>query len=610
MTATTSHTQPTAADEFDATAAVYDAFTAHHDYEDWTRMIEGLARRHGLADGGRLLDVGCGTGKSFLPWLARGWRVTGCDFSAAMLAEAALKAPDVPLVHADARRLGVLGSFDLVLALDDVVNYLAPDELAAAFAGVARNLAPDGLFVFDANTLHTLRTFFSETHEAPVPGGVVTWCGQGSPDLPPGGATEAVMEARTPEGVLRSLFREHHHPVDVLARELAAAGLELLAAYGQDEDGATREAVDELEDTKAIVIARPAPVPTYVLQETVEAFPATDGSIYFLRGGSDAEQVIPDPTAAERAVLELLHAPRTEDELRAAAEGDPAELLRDLQALGLVTDRPGRPSTLPADARRRFDRQLPYFEATGPVDAEEAQRRLMAATVVIVGCGGLGSWTAANLACTGLGHLVLVDDDTVELSNLNRQLLFRHADVGRRKVDAAADALRAFDPALCVTKVHRRVRGVQDVVDLAEGADLIVATADHPPYAIARWIDEASARLGVPHVSAAQFPPSIRVGPLFVPGATGCLHCQEAAARREFPEFDALVRYRETHDRASATVGPLSGLVGSLLATDAMHLITGVATPATQGRALVVDTRDLSVEIEEAVREPDCPVCA
>ena len=90
-------------------------------------------------------------------------------------------------------------------------------------------------------------------------------------------------------------------------------------------------------------------------------------------------------------------------------------------------------------------------------------------------------------------------------------------------------------------------------------------------------------RLGVPHVSAAQFPPQIRVGPLFVPGVTGCLHCQEAAARRGFPEYDALVRYREAHRRPAATVGPLSGLVGSLLATDAMHLITGVATPGDAG---------------------------
>jgi bacteriocin biosynthesis cyclodehydratase domain-containing protein len=351
-------------------------------------------------------------------------------------------------------------------------------------------------------------------------------------------------------------------------------------------------------------------VPSYVLQETVEAFPATDGSIYFLRGGGDAEQVLPQPTADERVLLELLHAPRTEEELRKAApESDAAALLGDLRALGLVTDRPGRPSTLPSEARRRFDRQLPYFEATGPVEAEEAQRRLMAATVVIVGCGGLGSWTAANLACTGLGHLVLVDDDTVALSNLNRQLLFRHADLGRRKVDAAADALRAFDPELRITRAHRRVRCVEDVLDLAEGADLIVATADHPPYAIVRWIDEASVRLGVPHVSAAQFPPQVRVGPLFVPGVTGCLHCQETAARREFPEYDALVRYREAHHRPAATVGPLSGLVGSLLATDAMHLITGVATPATQGRALVIDSRTLAVDVETATREPGCERC-
>src|SRR5688500_1249326 len=89
-------------------------------------------------------------------------------------------------------------------------------------------------------------------------------------------------------------------------------------------------------------------------------------------------------------------------------------------------------------------------------------------------------------ACAGVGRLVPVAEDTAELSNLNRQPLCRRADVGRPKVDAAADALGAFDPALVTTPIRRRVRGERDVADAVRDADLIVATADDPPYDLDR----------------------------------------------------------------------------------------------------------------------------
>src|ERR1044071_7627449 len=96
---------------YDELAAFYDAFTKHHDYDAWTTDLERLARDCGLA-GTRLLDVGCGTGKSFLPFRARGWTVAGCDLSAEMVAIATAKAPEVPLAVHDMRRLPTLGRYD------------------------------------------------------------------------------------------------------------------------------------------------------------------------------------------------------------------------------------------------------------------------------------------------------------------------------------------------------------------------------------------------------------------------------------------------------------------------------------------------------------------
>ena len=130
---------------YEAIAPVYDDFTAHHNYELWLGNLLPQLRRHGLR-GRRLLDVGCGTGKSFLPMLERGWEVTGCDISASMLELARAKSGDaVRLSVADMRELPVFGEFDLVWALDDAVNYLlSGEELGRALSGMRATLPPTG----------------------------------------------------------------------------------------------------------------------------------------------------------------------------------------------------------------------------------------------------------------------------------------------------------------------------------------------------------------------------------------------------------------------------------------------------------------------------------
>src|ERR1051326_3619885 len=121
---------------YETYAPVYDVFTAHYDYDGWLADLISLLERYGLP-GRRLLDVGCGTGKSFLSLLPGGWQVTGCDISSSMLALAREKAGEaVDLVRADMRALPRFGEFDLIWALDDAVNYLlGVEELTNALTG-------------------------------------------------------------------------------------------------------------------------------------------------------------------------------------------------------------------------------------------------------------------------------------------------------------------------------------------------------------------------------------------------------------------------------------------------------------------------------------------
>lgn len=245
---------------YEAIAPVYDDFTAHHDYEGWFAELLPALELRGLR-GQRLLDVGCGTGKSFLPMLARGWEVTACDISPAMLKLAREKAGNaVRLSVADMRELPDFGEFDLVWALDDAINYLlSVAELEQALRGMRGNLAPTGLLLFDVNALQAYRTFFAETAVVERDGRRLVWRGQASPEMAPGSICEAHLDVEGDESGIESghlgTHRQRHFPEEEILGALDRAGLECLDFFGHGYDGILRQPLDETTHTKAIFIA-------------------------------------------------------------------------------------------------------------------------------------------------------------------------------------------------------------------------------------------------------------------------------------------------------------------------------------------------------------------
>jgi molybdopterin/thiamine biosynthesis adenylyltransferase len=344
---------------------------------------------------------------------------------------------------------------------------------------------------------------------------------------------------------------------------------------------------------------------TVRLKPSVEPFPASTGDLYLLRTDGGGDVVLRQASPFARALVDALAGGMP---VSGGAEVDAA--ITELEEAGVVTQRVSDPTPtgLSAAEALRYDRQLHYFgdHATAARSAWDMQRALRDATAVVLGAGGLGTWTMAGLACAGVGTIVAVDDDTVELGNLNRQILYRTADLGRNKVEVASEALSALNPEIEVVPLARRVRGVEDVRELAAGADFVVCTADWPAHEIGRWVNEACLELGVPHTSAGQFPPRVRIGPTFVPGRTACLACQERAIREDFPLYDELVAHRKRAAPVAATLGAPSGLIGSLLSMEVIHWITGICEPATLGRGLVFDLRDFSSRWESVEPDPDC----
>ena len=344
----------------------------------------------------------------------------------------------------------------------------------------------------------------------------------------------------------------------------------------------------------------------YALRSAVEVFRAPDGGVYLMAPGGGEDLVVPDPSPGDVALLEAL----ADGPLELEPGSHEAERLAPLVEAGVVVECEPPEEPLPPGDAERFSRQLAYLGELAGSSGEAAQQRLRDARVVMIGAGGTGTWTLSALACLGIGSVVLVDDDMVEAGNLNRQVLFRDADVGASKAETAAAWARALDPAIDVRPVVARIRGEAGLASLMPGADALIVAADWPPYELERWANAACIAAGVPFLTAGQRLPIVRIGPTYVPGEGPCLECQERRLRGVFPLYDDLAAYRRARGTGGQpALGPPFGVAGSLLALEVMHLILGVRPLATLGRALILDLRTLETRWETAERDPECPAC-
>jgi bacteriocin biosynthesis cyclodehydratase domain-containing protein len=347
------------------------------------------------------------------------------------------------------------------------------------------------------------------------------------------------------------------------------------------------------------------------IKRTTEEIETPEGDIYLLRPSADNDIRIEQPDEEERRLLAAVDGERTLEELRDEfGREEVDDLIAQLQELEVVEDA-ADDELLPVDELARFDRQLRYFSDVGPpgLTPSECQRRLREAKVAVLGVGGLGGWSAWALACTGVGEMWLIDGDRVEISNLNRQILYTEADLGELKVECAAARLNAFNSGMKITAEARRLESEEDIAEFIAGSDVVIDAADWPAHDIERWCNAACFAAGIPYITMSHFPPIARVGPLYVPGQTGCFACQEIAYRRDYPLFDIAVEQRRAKPSPAATLGPACGLIGGHVALDVMHLLTSLSRPSTQGESHIYDLRTMEVKREPVVPEPQCPIC-
>ncbi|MBK5218911.1 MAG: TOMM precursor leader peptide-binding protein [Thermoleophilia bacterium] len=347
------------------------------------------------------------------------------------------------------------------------------------------------------------------------------------------------------------------------------------------------------------------------IKKTTEPFRAPNGDLILMRPGLGMDVSIEQPDEQEKRLIEALDGEHTlarlQEEFGAAEVND---AVSQLQELGVVEDAADY-DRLDQDVQTRYDRQLRYFSDVGSAELPPSvcHQRLQEAKVAVLGVGGLGTWSAWAIACCGVGEMWLIDGDNVEPSNLNRQIFYTEADIGLPKAEVAAARLRAFDSSMRVTATTRRLESEVELADFIAGADVVIDAADWPAHEIERWCNAACFELGIPYITMSHFPPIARVGPLYVPGETGCFSCQEIAYRRDYPMLDEVIEQQRAIPSPAATLGPACGMIGGQVGMEVVHLLTGLSEPSTKGVAHIYDLRTMEVKREDVVPEPDCPVC-
>ena len=244
---------------------------------------------------------------------------------------------------------------------------------------------------------------------------------------------------------------------------------------------------------------------------------------------------------------------------------------------------------LTRDERERYERHLALPEV-----GEEGQRKLKSARVLLIGAGGLGSPAALYLAAAGVGTLGIVDGDTVDISNLQRQVLHGQSDLGRLKTDSARDRLAEINPNVAVETVSKRLTA-SNALEVLSDWDVVVNGADNFP---TRYlVSDACQALGIPHVHGAVYRFDGEVT-LFPPGGP-CYRCLH-------PTPPGL---GESPSCAEAGVlGALPGAIGMLQVIEALKWTLGLGE-SLAGRLLVFDALSMRFRELRLAKDPSCPAC-
>lgn len=262
---------------------------------------------------------------------------------------------------------------------------------------------------------------------------------------------------------------------------------------------------------------------------------------------------------------------------------------------------------------KRWSRNIEFFGAHCKANDNKYvyQEKLKSTKVTIFGLGGIGSNVLFNLAAMGVCHITVVDFDLVDLSNLNRQIIYYESDVGKLKSEIAKQRISKFSETAKIEFINKKICCCDDIEEIISGQDFVISAIDQPRDQIMDWFNNACVKQAVPFLCGAL---DSRIGICYtiIPGKTGCIECWKTSARSSALMFQKFIQHKDFVHSVSPNVAimPLISIVSGLMSNEFLKIITGIAAPQSLGQLCAFDFSTSEVRILESWdKNPVCSVC-
>ncbi|MBW3091303.1 HesA/MoeB/ThiF family protein [Bifidobacterium miconisargentati] len=263
-------------------------------------------------------------------------------------------------------------------------------------------------------------------------------------------------------------------------------------------------------------------------------------------------------------------------------------IIREIERMGHL-ETVEEPTTLSDEEKQRYSRSSRYLSwiNQGEICGNwHLQELLKQKRVAVLGLGGIGSGVAYHLAASGVGHIRIVDYDTVELSNLSRQMLFDEEDIGALKVDVVKNKLLHLNHNVEVDGVQQHIRGNNDIMKLIDGMDFFFCCADSPEE-ITEWANNAALYTNIPWISCSYNGPIVQCG-IYVPGKTGCFRCLIESVTKKLELKHRSSAYMHFQRDVNPVFGPIAQISAALSAYEGIRYLLDLS-PQSVGRIIHVN---------------------
>ncbi len=239
------------------------------------------------------------------------------------------------------------------------------------------------------------------------------------------------------------------------------------------------------------------------------------------------------------------------------------------------------------------------------------QEKLKSTKVAIFGLGGVGSNVLYNLIAMGICNIKAVDCDEVELSNLNRQIIYNESDIGKLKSEAAKDRISQFLSFADIEFINKKISNSEEIEEIIKDTDIIISAIDQPREEVMDWFNIACVKRNIPFICGT-LDQKVAICYTIIPGKTGCIECWKNSSKKSSLLFQKLIGNDNfvPADSPNVAIMPFISIVTGLIGCELLKIITGIAEPQSLGQLCTFDFLSSKITISESwEKDPECLVC-